>query len=443
MGVAFFVDEKYIPNDGSKEIIETLSEKMDGDRTELFIFPDVHYKKGSRVVNGLLIKSNKYIYPSCLGVANCGFTFGLLSNGEIAEADVISYVKKLAENYFYKKKYSEEEIRGKIEKLIRDIFNKEKVLYEVLGYRCAEDLFDDVIKFIKENKLMEMVYDNLCVLGGGNHFFELHKIKDAKDQQLIGQYLIAVHSDSITVGDYINLINSNLSELDFLPFRYRIIKKLKYRFLQLKYFCHNKLIYEDFKNVMVLIGSQKDFRRIEYTSKTGKSILFAHTVASIFGELNRQEIFKSIEQICELKTHVLGSHSHDSITLEGYNNQVYVIHRNGVQKLSDDKYYILPNAMGEPIYIFTNPRNEKCFYSANHGTGRISDKHIARNLYTEADTESDLKKNKVMLFRVGKGNLGEQNSKAFKNIDIISKEMKKNGMGNVIAKTIPIAVIKG
>lgn len=444
MNVKFFVDEKYIPDDGSRKIISILDSKICDKYTEVYIFPDVHYKKGARVVNGLLIKSAKYIFPACLGVANCGFTFGIRrKDNSDTDEKIINEIKKISENYFYKKNYSEKEILIKLTNIIEKEYEKEKELFHFLKYYDVNKLTYSIISFLKKYNLMKKIKKDICVLGGGNHFCEVHKIQESIDENLINHYLFIVHSDSISVGDHINLIYSNLSELDFLPFRYRMLKKTRYRMIQLGYFSKNGLIFKDFKNVCKLIFSQKDYRCIDVCSPLGKNILFAHSVASLFGELNRQEILSSFDMNNEEKIKILGSHSHDSITIEKYDETENVLQRNGVQKIGHDPYFVLPNAMGQPIYIFKNAVNENCFFSANHGTGRISDKNIARKLFSETETEEELEKNKIKLFRVGNGNLAEQNAKAFKNIDIIANEMERNHMGTIIAKTNPIAIIKG
>jgi RNA-splicing ligase RtcB len=139
----------------------------------------------------------------------------------------------------------------------------------------------------------------------------------------------------------------------------------------------------------------------------------------------------------------MGSHSHDNITAELHNGSVKMVHRNGVQNIGQDKYCILPSAMGNYSYVMLNSFNEEAYFSTNHGTGRMQDKHIARDCYTEAMTTEEMKKARVSLFRVGNGNLAEQNMHAFKEPTGIVEEMERNKLARRSAKTQPMAVIKG
>jgi RNA-splicing ligase RtcB len=49
----------------------------------------------------------------------------------------------------------------------------------------------------------------------------------------------------------------------------------------------------------------------------------------------------------------------------------------------------------------------------------------------------------MKLFRVGSGNISEQNPNAFKNVFEVTEVMKKYNLGNRIAKLRPICSMKG
>ena len=114
MSIKYLVKEELIPDDGSKEIIENFYKNTQDETLDLLVYPDVHYKKGARVVNGMLTASDNYIYPAMLGVANCGFTFGKLENVTIKDRDKLEQsfemYSKILKAYNYTKMYSNEEI---------------------------------------------------------------------------------------------------------------------------------------------------------------------------------------------------------------------------------------------------------------------------------------------------------------------------------------------
>ena len=99
--------------------------------------------------------------------------------------------------------------------------------------------------------------------------------------------------------------------------------------------------------------------------------------------------------------------------------------------------------MGNFSFLMKNMFNEDAYFSTNHGTGRMDDKHIARNKYTEENTTKEILEKNVALFRVGNGNLAEQNMHAFKEPLSIVNEMERNNLAVKVAKTYPIAIIKG
>ena len=182
---------------------------------------------------------------------------------------------------------------------------------------------------------------------------------------------------------------------------------------------------------------------MDVRSSMGKALVLAHKLSSIFGEMNRDSIISAWAKTQNIEIEKIASHSHDSITLEQHGGGVRVVHRNGVQNLGRDRYCALPSAMGNFSYIMKNAFNEEAYYSTNHGTGRMQDKHIARACYTEAATKKEMQQRRVALFRVGDGSLAEQNMHAFKDPETIISEMERNGLAFRAAKIYPIAVIKG
>lgn len=442
MAIKYFVDENLIPDDGSRDVLAELDKKIADAGTKMYVYPDVHYKSGARVVNGLLISSEKYIYPACLGVENCGFTFGYMDK-DVSQDMLIEAARRFAKMSFEKKNYSEKFIQRYFAKCLRQDFKEKRSLYEAVGYQNENALIRDSVKFLKRNRLLKLASESLCSLGGGNHFFEIHRITESKEEKQNGRYMVIVHSDSVRVGDRINLLYSNLSELDYLKSYVRIKSKLKYRMMQLYYYTLRGMIFKSPCEIMTMCISQKDYRSIKKDTPLGRDLLFAHNIASVFGDMNRRELLRSFSKTAGIKIKMCASHCHDNVTIETYQGKEQVIHRNGVQKIGDDELFVLPQAMGKGLILMKNPKNENAFYSANHGTGRFKDKLAARGIYSEDETEKQLINNHISLFRAGSGSLAEQNYDAFKDIDAVAEQMEKYHLGTVIARTIPIAVIKG
>lgn len=436
--------EDLIPKDGSEKKLEELKTNITDKSAFLTVYPDIHYKKGSRVINGMAFCSRDNILPACLGVENCGFTMGIIASDfskQELEESFRKYVDKEKEPYVL----SETEMFELYDEYLRKDFEENKTLYKFLGYKNVEELFEAAHKALDSHIIRRARY-SLGNLGGGNHFFELHEVVESTETCDVqkGQYIYIIHSDSIAVGDYVNLLFSNLSELDFMKGTWEGTKKrIKIRLAQILFFAKKGLFFSDLINIINLLYSQNDYRLIPMESKTGKELLLYHNLAAIFGDMNRDEIVKRWAKISSINYTKKITHPHDNITIEIMDGENTVVQRNGVQRINKDPYYVLPGAMGTELYVLENTRNEKALYSANHGTGRINDKHIARTLYSETDTQDELVKRNVKLFRVGKGNIAEQNLHAFKGVEMVVQEMEKQNLGRVVAKTVPFAIIKG
>ncbi len=253
-----------------------------------------------------------------------------------------------------------------------------------------------------------------------------------------------LHSDSVAVGNIIYELYSDLHEMNqsnSLRGRYQVSK---FRIYQKLYFKNlGKYIAGLNSDLHYIFKPQDDYQALDVKTPLGKNLLLAHNLSSIFGEMNRDAIIQTWAESQSINHTKLGSHSHDNVTAELHEGSVRIVHRNGVQNLGTDKYCILPGAMGNYSFLMKNAQNADAYFSANHGTGRMQDKHIARGNFSEDITIQEMKDRQVSLFRVGNGNLAEQNMHAFKDPACIVEEMENNNLAFRVAKTHPIAVIKG
>lgn len=444
MSLRYLVSKEYIPDDGSITNIVDFEKNTNAD---ILVFPDVHMKKGAMIANGMLISSPYYIFLSCLGVENCGFTFGKITNctdESILISSFNNYSKMLRDRkQIYR--HPPLEIKKIFEQyLIKDYQNK-TFLYNYLGYNSPEELLYDANEIL-DSTILKLASKTLCTLGGGNHFFEIHKIVDSYENEKFSKndYVFMLHSDSIAVGDKIYELYSDLHEMRRTGSpreKYRIIK---FELYQRKFFTRLSKLHPEIRaDLKKIFNPVNRYQSVDVRSPLGRNLMLAHNISSVFGEMNRDEIIKTWSETQGIQIEKIGSHSHDNVTVETHCGEIKVVHRNGVQNIGEDEYCILPSAMGDFSYIMKNAFNEKAYYSTNHGTGRMQDKHIAKKSYTEEQTAEEMNKRKVSLFRVGNGNLAEQNMHAFKNPKVIISEMEINNLAYKAAKTYPIAVIKG
>ena len=456
MKIKYFVDKEIIPDDGSYEMLHDFEERFLESDTEILIFPDVHYKKGATVLNGMLTADKNNILPSMLGVANCGFSFGLLENVSIKDREQLEnsfqdYSKILA-NYRNTEPYSFEYILELFQKHFRNNLAEEQYkTLEYLGIKTAEQLTEVIEKVLTDDMKNAAVW-TLGTLGGGNHFFELHYIEEVIDDTfgiVEGDIIFILHTDSVALGNKINLLFSNLSELANMTGPRGILYKGVNRLRQLVYFViKNQIALKEAGELSKLLFNKDNCRTISANMNIGRLILLSFTIASMFGDINRNVIIEKYfkmanKKLQEMNIRFLGSHSHDSICVDTKDNDIRIIQRNGVQWIDSGQLYVLPGALGTDSYIMKNSCNKDAYCSANHGVGRILDKHLAKDRYSTYDTEAEIYNRGMRLYRIGSGDIAEQHPYAFKDVSQVIKTMEKYELGYRVAKLRPISSIKG
>lgn len=445
MSVRLFVDDKLIPNDGCFKVINDFDNKT---KCNIYVYPDVHLKKNSKMSNGTLIYSDDSIFLSCLGVENCGFTFGGIECDERNELiESFKSYSDILKSRVDLPQYSSNGIREQFEMRLVDDFFDNPYLYDFLGLNSKESIVEKS-RIVINDEIIDCATENINTLGGGNHFFEIHEIAESQSGESWlqkGKFIFMLHSDSINVGDYIFNLYSDLYEM-----RHNNKSRVKgfiatelFKRKRNRYFKRIGLINDrNHEELYKLNDDHDDYKQISAKSDVGKELIFAHHIAALFGDMNRLSIIENWSKSQHLNYTIKGNQSHDMLSVEEHEGKRVIVHRNGVQKVGNNEYCILPGAMGSTSFVLKNPKNSEVFYSTNHGAGRNQDKHIARGIYNESDTCLELKNRNIALFKIKNGNMAEQNMKAFKDPNLILEQMQKYRLATVLAKTIPVAILK-
>lgn len=439
MSLKYFFNKNLIPKDSSEEKIEKFyKDVIKHDLSaKLNVYPDVHYKRLAPIPNGIMLLSKNNIYSSFLGVPNCGFTFGKIENITIKDIDKIRQTSKIfsknLKDYNRDRKYlfSDSEILNILEEKIDIYYKKNKECFKNL--KISKKMLNDAFK---TNKILNLAKKSLGTMGGGNHFFEIQKVNFSSDKQIKkDEIILLLHSDSVEVGVFLEMVFSN-------SYMFKGLRKIKNYLRQMMFF-RLKLI-KDFSYLKNMFDNNNS-RKINKNSKIAKDIILYFSIGQIFGEINREIIIKKYinylkQELPEANFLNYGSHSHDFVKPIMQDGEISFLHANGVQYIGKDKYLLLPGALGTKSYILKNIYNKDAFYSTNHGVGRIQDKHIAKENYSEEEVKSDLK---LELLRIGSGKIEEQSNKAFKDVSLVIEEMEKFKLGEKIVELEPIISIKG
>ncbi len=291
--------------------------------------------------------------------------------------------------------------------------------------------------------------NQLGTLGAGNHFLEIQIVEEIFDKKIAeafritkkGQIVVMIHSGSRGLGhqvcsDYLRRIEDELPEL-------------------------------------VAQLPEKDLAYAPTSSPIAQDYLQAMAAAANFGWCNRQlmvhNIRKSFKQVfgekyhgkeIELKTVYDVAHNIAKIEeyiIEGVSKKMYV-HRKGAtrafgpghKELPKDyqvtgQPILLPGSMGTGSYVLvgTDKAMQETFASTPHGAGRVMSRNAANKLFKGEDIKNELLRKNIHIKAASWRGLSEEAPAVYKDVDEVVRVSHEAGIGKLVAKLIPLGVLKG
>ena len=470
----FHASDDLLPNDDTLAEIEATA--ASGFVFDHFVaMSDVHSKKGRKNPAGTVVATEKYFLPQINDTApNCGMRFlktnltdDDLANGRMDKLfqelvkvvptkayvgttvpyslvmDICRFGVKPVTEYFQTKTKNE----------VQNTFNKGTCFHEEVSEK-------DILNAIPKLFLHIGKY-RLGILGAaGNHFLDLMKITEIKDENLAeklgvknNQYIFLMHTGSGLLGQYASYFYTPKEKEHFSQ---RVVLELG----KLTFRAETKEIYKKLSEKISEYKNKKEFFAYDENSPEGKMFLTAHRAAANQGFANRSilthQIYQAVEKVLgkDPELDLLYDMPHVFVDKEKHLNRDIWIHRNnasrayGPSRMTDHPIFsqtgepvFIPSSMSTPAYIGVGTdENESSFFSAPHGTGR------------RKNPESDLAENKEQLFaKMEKKNVKLYNAKSkgvilqdssyYKDIEEVMAGMEENKMIKVVAKMEPVAVL--
>lgn len=453
MQINWFVDPGGLPGDGSRRILDRFIDSSRDPGLCLQFFPDIHHKQGSVVVNGMLTASPRRIFPAMIGVANCGFSFVRLCGAGIEETDLVSALADFARELPQRHRpepLSAAELDRRLQAEIIESWEKgADETPRFLGVRTVEDLLKLCRRLITP-ALRRVACRSLGTLGGGNHFLELHRVAERfrPDCPLQpGDFLFLLHSDSVAVGDRLYLYVTGPSAFSSQPVWKRPLLSLRLAVERWHFWSRLEPRPSLSEWLRLASGNSPGFS-LDVNSALGRALLQSQYLGHLFGEMNRRSILEALRNLLRRRWPRVDfdfrhSHSHDSLRLERMGKQLLVVQRNGVQRVGDDAWYLLPGALGTDAYLMANPGNARALFSANHGAGRLRAKEESSRRHCAESVETLLNGKGFRLFRIGEEALTGQHPDGFRDVSDVAEQMEAYGLGRRAARLIPLAGLKG
>lgn len=401
------------------------------------------------------------------GVAAFDLDEGIISPGGVGY-DINCGIRLIRTDYY------EKDIESKRRELLEELFKEvpagmgksgivklsQKVLKEILtkgaewavenGYGTAEDL-----ERTEENgrmkeastdgisgRALERGLPQLGTLGSGNHFLEIQKVDKIFDRQAAGafgidergQILVMVHCGSRGFGhqvatDYIELMENEFG-----------VKGLPDR----------ELVNAPFKSEMGRRYYRSMCAAVNYAFANRQMI--AHWIRQAFVRIagsseGMRQVYDVCHNVAKVEKHVL----------EG-REKLLCVHRKGATRSfgpgrpeipavyrAVGQPVLIPGSMGTASYVLagTKESEARSFSSTAHGAGRVMSRHEALRRFRGERIRDELAGKGIELRSTSWKGVAEEASAAYKDVDEVVRVSDETGLGRLVARLVPVAVMKG
>ena len=291
-------------------------------------------------------------------------------------------------------------------------------------------------------RAMERGVPQLGTLGAGNHFLEIQKVHEIFDQDVakvfgihsIGQIMVMIHCGSRGLGhqvasDYIRLMENEFGTRG-LPDRELINAPIR-----------SNLGNRYYKSMSAAVNFAFANRQ-----------MIAHWVRQVFQKVMGSS--DGMEQVYDVCHNVAKFEEH---MIEGRVKKV-CIHRKGAtrsfgpgRKEIPEIYrgvgqpVLIPGSMGTASYILvgTSKAEELSFGSTAHGAGRVMSRHEAKRRFRGEKIKQELEQKGIELCSTSWKGVAEEASQAYKDVDEVVRISHELGIGQLVAKVVPVGVMKG
>jgi len=292
------------------------------------------------------------------------------------------------------------------------------------------------------SRAVERGIPQLGTLGAGNHFLEIQKVSEIYDERVsqvfgilsAGQILVMIHCGSRGFGhqvasDYIRLMENKFGTRG-LPDRELINAPIRSPLGQQYYKSMSAAVNYAFANRQMI----------------------AHWVRNVFAKVMGSS--EGMDQVYDVCHNVAKIEKH---RIDGKEKE-FCIHRKGATRSfgpgqeeipeiyrSVGQPVIIPGSMGTSSYILVGTREAEqlSFGSTAHGAGRVMSRHEALRRFRGEKIKHELESRGIELMSTSWRGVAEEASQAYKDVDEVVKVSHKVGIGKLVAKVVPVGVMKG
>jgi len=313
-------------------------------------------------------------------------------------------------------------------------FSEDKERTEESGFMKDAD-FSEVTE-----KAIQRGMPQLGSLGAGNHFLEVQKVDEIYDEKIAKIFgiekdnvLVMIHCGSRGFGhqiasDYIRFMEEKIGftglpdrELINAPFHSDLGQKYyKAMCCAVNYaFCNRQ---------MITHWTRETFK--EFFSDSELNLIYdvAHNIAKV----EEHNIDGKIEKVCIHRKGATRSFGPDR-------KEIPKVYRSYGQPV------LIPGSMGTFSYILigTETAEKVSFGSTAHGAGRVMSRFGAIKKLRVDDIRAELEKQNIEVRAGSWKSIAEEAPSAYKDVNEVVRVSHELGIGNLVARLKPLAVMKG
>jgi tRNA-splicing ligase RtcB len=416
-----------------------------------YVMPDGHQGYGFPIGGVAAFDlDDGIISPGGVGYdINCGVR--LLRTG-YDEADITARRKELLAGIF--REVPAGVGKGGVTRLsravLRDILVRGAEWAVESGYGRAEDLerteergrMKDASAADVSERALERGVPQIGTLGSGNHFLEIQKVHEIYDEAAAraygltgaGQVLVMIHCGSRGLGhqvatDFIEAME-NAFGVAGLPDR--------------------ELVHAPFRSPQGQRYYRSMCAAVNYAFANRQMI--AHRVRDVFARVLGSS--QGVDQVYDVCHNVAKVEEHES----GGRSRRFVVHRKGATRSfgpgrpevpgcyrAVGQPVIIPGSMGTASFLLAGTKEAEALSwgSTAHGAGRVMSRHEALRRFRGEKIRDDLARKGIELMSTSWKGVAEEASEAYKDVDEVVRVSDEVGLGRLVAKVVPIGVMKG
>lgn len=322
------------------------------------------------------------------------------------------------------------------------------------GYGEAEDLhhietggtLPGADPELVSERAMERGRAQLGTLGSGNHFLEVQEVEEIFDEAVAdvlglfaGQVTVSIHTGSRGLGYQVCD--------DFLKRMLQASRKYGIELPDRQLCCAPLTSPEGLEYLAAMAGAAN----FAFANRQIITAWVRESFEQVLGlspaKLHLSLIYDVCHNIAQWETHTVGGRA-----------RRLCVHRKGATRAFPPGHpeppeayraigqpVLIPGDMGRYSYVLvgTEGAMAETFGSTCHGAGRVLSRHAAKKAARGRHIEAELAERGILIRAAGRATVAEEISEAYKDVAEVIDVVRRAGLGKIVARLRPLAVIKG